>query len=312
MSTPLRPSELDGFLAVDKPAGWTSHDVVARVRRLTGQRSVGHAGTLDPLATGLLPLGLGKATRLLEYLSDGHKRYEAGVRLGEATDTYDAEGRVTARAPWQHVDRAAVQSALAGFVGEIDQRPPIYSAIKRHGEPLYRLARRGELVEVAPRRVTISAMTLLTFAPPLIELAVECGAGVYVRSLAHDLGQALGTQAHLVALRRTRVGPLSLADAAPIEQLAGREEVLERLLAADRPVWRLPAVILGEAHARDVREGRRLPRTDRAAGLCRAYDVAGDFLALLRAEAASDCWQPYKVLIRAESPSSAAVASDRV
>lgn len=335
-------AEVHGFLAVDKPQGWTSHDVVARLRRLVGQRSVGHAGTLDPMATGLLPLGLGQGTRLLEYLGlggrdgrgdlngpgspaepgdhalGGRKRYEATLRLGAATDTYDAEGRVTETASWEHVDPAAVEAALAEFTGKIEQRPPLYSAIKQGGEPLYRRARRGEQVEVPVRRVTVYALALTGFAPPDLELTVDCGAGTYVRSLAHDLGMALDTRAHLSALRRTRVGALDVAQATPLTALAARDDVLARLLPLDLPLRALPALVLSAAQARDVIQGRRLPLVEgggdgcgdggtklEAASLCRAYDQDRRLLALLRRDAATGGWQPHKVFARAGGPAAA-------
>ena len=293
------PAALHGILAVDKPAGWTSHDVVARVRRLAGQRQVGHGGTLDPLATGLLPLGLGQGTRLLEYLAHGDKTYEATLNFGAATDTYDAEGSVTRTAPWQHIDTAALQSALDRFTGQIMQRPPAYSAIKRAGQPLYALARRGETIAIEARPVTIAAISVLKVALPTVELRIDCGGGAYIRSLAHDLGEALGSAAHLTALRRTRTGGLTLADSVPLDALAdgGAQAVADHLLALDRPVWSLPAVILGETHAADVGHGRTLNAPHRDAPVCRAYDLAGAFIALLRYDAEQRQWQPFKVFL---------------
>lgn len=304
-----RPAELHGILVVDKPRGWTSHDVVARVRRLAGQRQVGHGGTLDPLATGVLPLGLGSATRLLEYLSAGGKTYEATVRLGAAMNTYDADGESVAEAPWQHVSEAMLRAALPAFTGTIEQRPPAFSAIKRNGRPLYELARRGEAVEAPPRRVTIDAIELLRFAPPDFDLRVVCSSGTYIRSLAHDLGRALGSAAHLVALRRTRVGEIVLADALTIEQLAlaGRPLLAARLLPADRAVQHLPAIVLDAAASVDVRHGRDPdPGSIRITPgsteiLCRAYDRAGAFIALLRYDAQHERWRPHKVFVPAPS-----------
>ena len=304
-----RPAELHGILVVDKPRGWTSHDVVARVRRLAGQRQVGHGGTLDPLATGVLPLGLGSATRLLEYLSDGGKTYEATVRLGAAMNTYDADGEIVAEAPWQHVSEAMLRAALPAFTGTIEQRPPAFSAIKRNGRPLYELARRGEAVEAPPRRVTIDAIELLRFAPPDFDLRVVCSSGTYIRSLAHDLGRALDSAAHLVALRRTRVGEIVLADALTIEQLAlaGRPLLAARLLPADRAVQHLPAIVLDAAASVDVRHGRDPdPGSIRITPgsteiLCRAYDRAGAFIALLRYDAQHERWRPHKVFVPAPS-----------
>lgn len=200
---------MDGILVCDKPAGPTSHDVVARVRLLTRQRRVGHAGTLDPPATGVLVLTLGRATRLLPYLPLEPKRYLATIRFGSATDTLDATGDVTATMDAAHLDATRVAAGLAGFVGELDQIPPMVSAVKVAGERLYAKARRGEEVERAPRRVTVHALDLLGFTDgptPVARVDVTCSGGTYVRALADDLGRALGTVAHLAALRRTAVG----------------------------------------------------------------------------------------------------------
>jgi tRNA pseudouridine55 synthase len=277
---------LHGLLAVDKPQGWTSHDVVARVRRLVGQRSVGHGGTLDPLATGVLPLGLGQGTRVLEYLTGGRKRYAATLLLGAETDTYDAEGAVTATATWQHVAREALDSALVAFRGPILQRPPAFSAIKRGGQAAYTLARRGQAVELAPRAVTIEDLTVTRFAPPEIDLDVLCSAGTYIRSLAYDLGRALGSAAHLVALRRSAAGGLTLADALPLAafEAGGRTLIEERLLAPDRALLDRPALILGEPEARGLENGVRPIVPPTTNGIVRVYDAAGGFLATLRAE----------------------------
>jgi tRNA pseudouridine55 synthase len=200
---------VDGILVCDKPPGPTSHDVVARARRLTGQRRIGHAGTLDPPATGVLVLTLGRATRLLPYLPLEPKRYLATISFGSATDTLDATGEVTASADAAYLDAARVEAALARFVGELDQIPPMVSAVKVGGERLYAKARRGEQVERAPRRVTVHAAELVDFTggdAPLARVDVRCSGGTYVRALADDLGRSLGTLAHLAALRRTAVG----------------------------------------------------------------------------------------------------------
>ncbi len=289
--------EFHGILAVDKPRGWTSHDVVARVRRIAGQRQVGHGGTLDPMATGVLPLGLGQGTRLLEYISAGRKSYTATVRFGAGTDTFDADGTIVEEAPWEHLTESAIRRLLPTFTGAIMQRPPAYSAIKRGGEPLYRLARRGEQIEIEPRPVTVYRIELRRVALPEIEIEVECGSGTYIRSLAHDLGVAAGSAAHLVALRRTAAGSLSAHDAVPLDILSagGREALAEALLALDRPVWRLPAIIVGEAHARDISQGKTLGTEPHGHELCRAYGENGVFLAILRYDASESHWQPQKV-----------------
>ena len=288
-----------GFLVVDKPPGVTSFSLVAVVRRLTGVRRVGHAGTLDPMATGVLPVAIGSATRLIEYLDDAPKRYLAQVQLGTATDTYDADGEVVARVPAGGLSREAVEAALTRFVGEVEQRPPPYSAIKLAGKPLYRYAREGDPREAPPRIVRIDAVTLIAYTPPMAEIDVVCGKGTYIRSLAHDLGEALGCGAHLSALRRAESGGFTLRDSHTIEAIsrAAAEGTLdELLLAPDRAVERRPAVILGAALGADLALGRDL---DLGVGtrpdICRAYSTEGEFLGVLR-PLPDDTWHPQKVL----------------
>ncbi len=288
-----------GFFVVDKPSGVTSFSIVSLVRRLTGVRRVGHAGTLDPLASGVLPVAVGQAARLIEYLDDEAKAYSAVVRFGASTTTYDAEGDVTATADASGLTAADVGAALAGFVGDIEQVPPAYSAIKLAGKPLYRYAREGADVAPAPRRVHIARIDLLRFGGGEAELAVRCGKGTYIRSLAHDLGQRLGCGAHLAALQRTRSGGFSLADAHPPDELvaAAADGVLdELLLAPDRAVERRPAAIVGEANARAVAAGRDLAiAADASVAICRAYTIDGDFVGVLRRRAGG-LWHPEKVL----------------
>jgi tRNA pseudouridine55 synthase len=218
---------IDGVLVCDKPAGLTSHDVVARVRRLAGQRRVGHGGTLDPPATGVLVIALGRATRLLPYLPLEPKRYLAVITFGAETDTLDATGTVVATAGTAGVDRLSLERALAGFLGPQRQVPPMVSAVKVGGERLYAKARRGETVEREPRPVTIYELALRELADgeqPLATVAVTCSGGTYVRSLAADLGRALGTLAHLAELRRTAVGRFAEADARPLDELRAMAE----------------------------------------------------------------------------------------
>jgi tRNA pseudouridine55 synthase len=213
---------VDGVLVCDKPAGMTSHDVVARVRRLAGQRRVGHGGTLDPPATGVLVLALGRATRLLPFLPMEPKRYLARIAFGSETDTLDASGTVTATADAAGLDAAAVRGALAGFLGPQEQVPPMVSAVKVGGERLYAKARRGESVERAARPIVVHALELVDFAAgerPQATVAVTCSGGTYVRVLAADLGRALGTLAHLAALRRTAAGRFEERDAHPLAEL---------------------------------------------------------------------------------------------
>ena len=211
---------IDGLLVIDKPEGLTSHDVVQRVRRWAKQRRVGHLGTLDPLATGVLPLALGEATKLSRLLTHGQKGYRGTIRLGVETTTYDREGDITASSDGPWPDEETVGKCLDRFRGEIEQVPPPFSAVKRGGEAAYRLARRGELVELEPRPVTFHRIDLLRYDPPDLEIDVLCSAGTYLRSLAHDLGGELGTFGHLSALVRTRSGPFTLDQALPLDELS--------------------------------------------------------------------------------------------
>ena len=212
---------IDGLVVVDKAAGWTSHDVVARCRRAFGQRRVGHSGTLDPPATGMLLVGLGRATRLLRFLTDLPKTYVGEVVLGVATSTLDAEGEVTGRWDMSGITPQEVRVAGARFVGAIDQMPPMVSAVKVGGRRLHELARAGEEVERRPRRVVVHRLAVApTTEPGVLRLEVECSSGTYVRSLAADLGTALGGGAHLRALRRTSIGSFTVSEARPVESVS--------------------------------------------------------------------------------------------
>ena len=257
---------MDGVLVCDKAAGMTSHDVVARVRRLAGQRRVGHGGTLDPPATGVLVLALGRATRLLPFLPTEPKRYLATVAFGAETDTLDAAGTVTATAAADAVDEAALRAAMAGFVGPQEQVPPMVSAIKVGGERLYAKARRGEQVERAPRPIVVHALELLGFSAgerPLATVEVVCSGGTYVRSLAADLGRAVGTRAHLAGLRRPAVGRFTEDQAHRLEDLAEEGKlaaaVLEPAAAMDPGAVRA----LTPAEASALATGRTLDPTGR-------------------------------------------------
>jgi tRNA pseudouridine55 synthase len=254
---------LDGLLVIDKPEGPTSHDVVARVRRLLRIPGVGHTGTLDPMATGVLPLVLGKATRLARFLTADAKRYQAEVRLGWATDTYDRLGEQTGDAVAMDVTRERVEAALEAFRGEIMQTPPAYSAKKIGGESAHRLARRGEAVTPAPVQVTVHHLELLELSGDRLTLDVHSSAGFYVRSLAHDLGAAIGCGAHLSALRRTASGDWTLAHSIP---LADCERDVDAMRARIVPMSRLlagwPAVTVNVDGERRVRHGQALRPAD--------------------------------------------------
>ena len=208
-----------GVLNIDKPQGMTSHDVVARVRRLTGIRRVGHAGTLDPLATGVLLVCVGNATRIVEYLQRGQKVYETTVRLGQETDTYDADGEIVAESPVPDFSLEELDRALDAFRGEIVQTPPAYSAIKQNGQPLYKLARAGREVTAPQRQVTIDAIEILDWQKPDLRLRITCSPGTYIRSIAHDLGQALGVGGHVLTLRRVASGSWRVEDAVTLAAL---------------------------------------------------------------------------------------------
>ena len=278
-SAPVTP----GLVVVDKPAGITSHDVVARVRRLAGTRKVGHAGTLDPMATGVLVLGVDRATRLLGHLMLTEKAYAATVRLGVSTGTDDAEGEVSATPGAAGVDEQQVRDALTGFVGDIEQVPTAVSAIKVDGKRAYQRVRDGEQVELAARPVTIHELVVHDVRRSTVEglevldadITMRCSSGTYVRAIARDAGALLGTGGHLTALRRTAVGPYDLAVARTLDDLAEEFAVLPLAVAARAA---FPAADLDAQQARDVRVGRPLDLPlDTLTGV---FDPDGEFLAL--------------------------------
>jgi tRNA pseudouridine55 synthase len=290
-----------GFLVVDKPAGWTSHDVVDAARRWFGTRRVGHLGTLDPQATGVLPLAIREATKLVTFVEGGLKSYVGTVRLGIETDTLDAEGQVLAEYAGSLPDEATVVEALAGFEGDIEQIPPMFSAVKQGGVPLHRLARRGEVVERAPKKVQIHKLRVLAFDTPDVEIGVDCSAGTYVRTLAADLGERLGCGAHLSSLRRTRSGPFDLADARTAEDLeqAAKDGTVDQLLISPAVAMDLPVLDLPEVAAQRVLHGCDIsPGTVfRAAPGARliATDAEGKPLALMELRPDRRLW-PLRVL----------------
>ncbi|GAB3993731.1 tRNA pseudouridine(55) synthase TruB [Nocardioides marmoraquaticus] len=273
-----RPAGPDGLVVVDKPGGITSHDVVSRARRALGTRKVGHAGTLDPMATGVLVLGVGRATRLLGHLSLTEKAYDATVRLGAATTTDDAEGDVVSMAAVDHLDEARVREALATQVGERDQVPSAVSAVKVDGRRAYERVRAGEQVELAARRVRIDALDVTRVELPDLDVAVRCSSGTYVRAVARDLGADLGVGGHLVALRRTSVGPFGLDVACPLDDLEPG-----RLLTMEQAVrLAFPVLELDEQQATDVGFGRRIEVDLGADGPVALLAPDGPFLALYR------------------------------
>lgn len=215
---------MDAILLIDKSQGLTSHDVVGRVRRILGMRRVGHTGTLDPMATGVLPVATGQGTRLVQFIMAGEKTYRATLRLGQTTDTQDAEGTLVQERGTEGIDAADVERVSRGFVGEIEQVPPMYSALKKNGVPLYRLARQGVEVERASRQMKIDRLQILQITLPFVTFEVDCSKGTYIRTLCHDIGEALGCGAHLSALRRLRTGSFAEQECVSIEQLAACPE----------------------------------------------------------------------------------------
>ena len=295
----------NGFLNLYKPSGCTSMDLVRQVKRLTGQRKkVGHGGTLDPLAEGVLPICFGQATRLMEYLVENTKGYRTTVHLGISTDTYDAEGQVVDSQDSSGLTEGDILRALEQFRGTILQVPPMYSAIKMQGRRLYDLARSGVVVEREPRKVRIERLELIRFDPPYVELDVQCGRGVYLRSLAQDLGEALGCGGHLKWLLRSLSGPFVLDQAISIDTLrdaATRGSWRELLLPADFLVRHLNSFTVSKAGERLIHNGQPIKLNhDQAlsAGYLesfRAYTTEGCFLAILRLDRAGGRWLPYKV-----------------
>jgi tRNA pseudouridine55 synthase len=307
----LTPDSLpSGLLVIDKPAGLTSHDVVARVRRISGIRQVGHTGTLDPMATGVLLVGVGSATRLIEYMAASRKEYRATIRFGLSTDTLDAAGQVVAQQDAAHLTEAHLRNLLPQFMGEIAQYPPLFSALKKDGQPLYKLARAGKSIELSPRPIIIYNITWLAWQPPDLTIAVTCSAGTYIRSLARDWGEA-ATGAHLAALVRTANGAWPLEKAVSLETLAAANQPESQgwrryLQPVDVAIAHLPKVALTPAQAEDGAHGRiiHLPEAPVVAfaaqsgpeAIVRAYTPAGQFLAILAlAEPAEQLWKPKKV-----------------
>jgi tRNA pseudouridine55 synthase len=286
-----------GVIVVDKPEGPTSHKVVSIVRRGTGVRKVGHAGTLDPRASGVLVLCLGPATRLSEYLSTSIKSYEAVIRFGESTETYDAEGE-TLNSTGEVPTEGQIDTALEKFRGEIEQVPPPYSAVKLQGKKAYELAREGKPVELDPRKVTVYELTKLEYLPPELGIRVKCSAGTYIRSLAHDLGEILSTGAHLAALRRLRAGPFSLEDAVSLEALEKamkKNEWKDLMLPASEALPDLPIVSVGEPELERIRNGMRIPSKEGETGMAKAVAADGQLIAILVSADDSQEWQPRKV-----------------
>jgi tRNA pseudouridine55 synthase len=296
---------INGVLNLNKPAGETSMDMVRMVKRLTSEKKVGHGGTLDPIASGVLPICFGQATRLMDPLVDGTKLYRTKVRLGETTDTYDSNGTIVATADATGVTREDIEAVLEGFRGEIAQVPPMYSALKHGGERLYNLARAGFEVEREARTVQVSRLEILEWDSPDAVFDIECGRGVYVRSIGHDVGQALGCGAHVIELERRKAGPFLVEDGVTPEDFAKAVEAgtwRDFINTPDTVVKHLPASMVNEAMESFVKNGRPVtlgPRettSDVQHGeLWRVYSHDGQFLALARFDKPLGQWKPEKV-----------------
>ena len=258
-------SIVSGVLLIDKPQGMTSQQVVSKVKYLLksdvhDSKKAGHTGTLDPMATGLLPICLGEATKFSHYQLDAVKSYQAIIKLGEQTDTGDAEGEIIATSPVPHVTQAMLQSVTEQFLGEIMQVPPMYSALKKDGKKLYELAREGIEVERAARPLTIYELSLTPLSDQQLQLTVTCSKGTYVRVLAEDIAKALGTLGHLTALRRIRTGDFEIADAITLADFAALDFAarFDKLLAVDACVHSLPSLVLDDSQSKRIQQGQRL------------------------------------------------------
>jgi tRNA pseudouridine55 synthase len=288
---------ISGVLVVDKPVGLTSHDVVQVIRNGTKIRRAGHTGTLDPRASGVLVVLVGPAVRLSEYVSASDKRYQAIIRLGATTDTYDEEGHITVSGPVD-ISEKQFEDALQQFIGEIEQVPPPYSAVKVHGKKAYEMAREGEEVDLAPRKINVYSLELLEWAPPEAVIDVYCSSGTYVRSLANDLGKALGCGAYLVGLRRTKSGRFTLRDAVPLRKLREAFEAgnwYQYLIPAAEALSDWPIVELDSTQLEAIRHGHRVNADAEAKGWARGVSEQGELVALLEVDEATHEWQPRKV-----------------
>ena len=281
---------MDGVLNINKPSGMTSHDVVQAVRRITREKRVGHTGTLDPMATGVLVLCAGKATRIARYLEAGEKEYKAVMRLGVTTDTLDAEGRVLETRSYSPPDRSQLLHALTQFIGTIMQQPPAYSAIKVKGVASYKLAREGKAEPLKPRQITIFDIALTAYEDPFISLTVKCSKGVYIRTLCADLGNTLGPGAHLTSLVRTRSGRFGIDHAVTLDRiadLAAAGILGQILIPLDEALADFPAVKVEETDAGKIVHGNRIPWHGDSASigseLVRIHGPEGRLLALARA-----------------------------
>ncbi len=292
---------ISGVIVVDKPVGLTSHDVVQIIRKGTNIRRAGHTGTLDPRASGVLVILIGPAVRLSEYVSASDKRYQAIIKLGSSTDTYDSEGIPMNETDLKDVTEEVFVNALKQFVGEIQQVPPPFSAVKIKGKRAYEMARNGEEVDLEPRTIIVHSLELLEWAPPEAVIDVYCSSGTYVRSLANDLGKILGCGAHLVGLRRTKSGRFTLRDAVPLRKLKeafDNGQWYQYLIPAAEALSDWPSLELTNEQIDAIRHGNRIPATSEKDIFVRGISEQGDLVALLEILPETHEWQPRKVFFQ--------------
>lgn len=291
---------LMGFLNINKPLHLTSHDVVNKIRKIfkgdTGSKKVGHAGTLDPLATGVLIICLGDATRLSDYVMHTSKKYRAQITLGKTTDTYDAEGEILTQVDASHISREDVQAILPQFTGDIQQIPPMYSAIKVDGQKLYDMAREGKSIELKARKIHISSLEIKLWSAPIFNLDVACSSGTYVRSLAYDIGQALGVGAYLSGLVRLASGSFDIEDAHNLDTLLNDDHWLEHVISPYQALHDKPSIVLSPDDLDKIRRGQfiRLDTVPSADTLF-AYTEKQDLAAILSPR--DNLWKPHKVFL---------------
>lgn len=296
---------MDGIFNINKPSGNTSFSIISIVRRLTGERRVGHAGTLDPMASGVLPVCFGRGTRIIEFLLEASKVYRAQIELGISTDTYDAEGNVTGRSDSSTIKPEQIEQALGSFRGSIQQVPPMFSAIKHKGKRLYHLAREGISVNRQSRAATIHRLELLDFKTPFVTLEIECNRGTYIRSLAHDLGKLLGCGAHLKELVRPSYGPFNIGTAVSpdrLEEAFSGNSWRQFIYPIDSVLGSWPLVVVSDKQEQIIRNGgcvaiEKSQMEDGEDKRCRAYNKDGRFLAVLYFNDEREQWQPDKVFV---------------
>ncbi len=304
---------MNGILNINKPEGPTSFSIVSFVKKITGVKRVGHAGTLDPAASGVLPVCLGQGTRTVEFLMDATKDYRAEIELGKTTDTFDAAGIVTAEGDFSGIDRDRIETVIPSFLGEIQQVPPAYSALKHHGKPYYELARAGIDVEMESRPVFIHSIDILDWKPPLLTLDITCGKGTYIRSLANDLGRILGCGAYMKSLVRRRYGPFSINDAISpdeLKQAFAGNYWHNYIHPVDSVLKHLQAFIVNENIGEKLRHGHSfgresivsetgreisLPTGKHVETLCRVYSTEGLFLGIFRFIKETEEYKPVKI-----------------